>query len=47
MLKKLNLDEFYTEENKKLDGGAGIGAVGLLTPHQFIKVLNYMRLNER
>lgn len=41
MLKKLNLDEFYTEENKKIDNGAGIGAVGLLTTHQFINVYNY------
>lgn len=41
MLKKLDLDKFYTEENKKIDKGNGLGGVGLLTPNQFINVFNY------
>ena len=43
MLKKLDLEELFEEENGKIDDGQGIGGVGLITPNQFIKVFNYKK----
>ena len=38
MLKKLDFEEFYKDENAEI--GDGLGAVAIITPSQFVQVIN-------